>query len=145
MAQVRKTQPDALMIIGFSTLKKPKEQVKAVFELRLLCLTGYEPLIDACAVCGRRDPVEPRLNLTQGVLHCAACRHEVGDGVSMPLSDSALAAARHIVLGNPKKLFSFRLDEDSMRQLGEMTEAFLMTQQERGFRTLDYYKQITRH
>ncbi len=63
----------------------------------------------------------------------------------MPLSDSALAAARHIVLGNPKKLFSFRLDEAGLRQLGEMTEAFLMTQQERGFRTLDYYKQITRH
>ena len=27
VAQVRKTQPDALMIIGFSTLKKPKEKV----------------------------------------------------------------------------------------------------------------------
>ena len=131
-------------LYALDTLKKPKEQVKAVFELRLLCLTGYEPLIDACAVCGRRDPVEPRLNLTQGVLHCAACRHQVGDGVSMPLSNSALAAARHIVLGNPKKLFSFRLDEAGLRQLGEMTEAFLMTQQERGFRTLDYYKQITR-
>ena len=132
-------------LYALDTLKKPKELVKAAFELRLLSLTGYEPLLDACAVCGRRDPVEPRLNLTQGVLHCAACRHELGEGVSMPLSDSALAAARHIVLGNPKKLFSFRLDEAGLRQLGEMTEAFLMTQQERGFRTLDYYKQITRH
>ena len=62
----------------------------------------------------------------------------------MPLSAGALAAARHIVLGDPKKLFSFRLDERSLAQLGEMTEAFLMTQQERGFRTLEYYKQITR-
>ncbi len=62
----------------------------------------------------------------------------------MPLTDGALAAARHIVLGDAKKLFSFRLDEAGMRTLGEMTEAFLMTQQERGFRTLDYYKQITR-
>ena len=132
-------------LYALDTLKKPKELVKAAFELRLLCLTGYEPLIDACAVCGKRDPAEPRLNLTQGVLHCAACRHEVGDGVSMPLPPPALAAARHIVLGNPKKLFSFRLDENSLKQLGEMTEAFLMTQQERGFRTLDYYKQITQH
>ncbi len=131
-------------LCALDTLKKPKELVKAAFELRLLCLTGYEPLIDACAVCGKAQPVEPRLNLSQGVLHCAACRQEVGDGVSMPLSGGALAAARHIVSGDPKKLFSFRLDEKSMAQLGEMTEAFLMTQQERGFRTLDYYKQITR-
>jgi len=131
-------------LYALDTLKKPKELVKAAFELRLMCLTGYEPLVDACAVCGRPDPVEPRLNLSQGVLHCAACRHGVGDGVSMPLSPGALAAARHIVLGDPKKLFSFRLDEGSMKELGEMTEAFLMTQQERGFRTLDYYKTITR-
>ena len=131
-------------LYALDTLKKPKELVKAAFELRLLCLTGYEPLVDACAVCGKTDPAEPRLNLTQGVLHCAACRSEVGEGVSMPLTDGALAAARHIVLGDPKKLFSFRLEEKGMRALGEMTEAFLMTQQERGFRTLDYYKQITR-
>ena len=131
-------------LYALSALKKPPELVKAAFELRLLCLTGYEPLLDACAVCGRPDPVRPRLNLTQGVLHCADCRQEVGDGVSMPLTDGALAAARHIALGDPKKLFSFRLDGEGLRSLGEMTEAFLMTQQERGFRTLDYYKKITR-
>ena len=131
-------------LYAMDTLKKPKELVKAVFELRLLCLTGYEPLVDACAVCGKTAPERPRLNLTQGVLHCAGCRDQVGEGVSMPLTDGALAAVRHIVLGDPKKLFSFRLDEAGMRALGEMTEAFLMTQQERGFRTLDYYKQITR-
>ena len=131
-------------LYALDTLKKPPVLVKAAFELRLLCLTGYEPLVDTCAVCGRPDPVEPRLNLTQGVLHCAGCRHEVGEGVSMPLSGGALAAVRHIVQGDPRKLFSFRLDQPGLTQLGEMTEAFLMTQQERGFRTLDYYKQITR-
>ena len=31
-----------------------------------------------------------------------------------------------------------------LRQLGQATEAFLMTQQERGFRTLDYYKRLPR-
>ena len=131
-------------LYALDKLGRPKELVKAAFELRLLCLTGYEPRIDACAVCGRPDPVEARLNLTQGVLHCAACGAQVGEGVSMPLSPAALAAARHIVLGNPKKLFSFRLDGHSLTQLGEMTEAFLMTQQERGYRTLDYYKTILR-
>lgn len=131
-------------LYALDTLKKPKELVKAAFELRLLCLTGYEPLLDACAVCGLPQPEAPRLNLFQGVLHCAKCRGQVGEGVSMPLTPAALAAARHIVLGNPKKLFSFSIHPESMGQLGEMTEAFLMTQQERGFRTLDYYKQLIR-
>ena len=125
-------------------MKKPRALVKAVFELRLLCLTGYEPLLDACAVCGAPEPLRARLHLSQGVLCCAACRGRLGGGVSMPLSPGALAAARYIVSGPPKKLFSFALAEESLRQLGQATEAFLMTQQERGFRTLDYYKQLER-
>ena len=87
-------------------------------------------------------PEKARLNLSQGVLHCAACRAAVGGGVSMPLSPGGLAAARYIVDSEPKRLFSFSLGEQGLRQLGEATEAFLMTQQERGFRTLDYYKQL---
>jgi DNA repair protein RecO (recombination protein O) len=66
----------------------------------------------------------------------------MGQGVSMPLSPSALAALRHIVLGDPKKLFSFSLTGESMAQLAGAAEGFLMTQLERGFRTLDYYKQL---
>lgn len=129
-------------LYALDTLKKPLGLVKAAFELKLLCLTGYEPMLDACAVCGAREPVGPQLNLSAGVLHCAACRNGVEGGISMPLSPAALAAARHIASGDPQKLFSFRLDPESMRQLGEAAEAFLITQQERSFRTLDFYKQL---
>lgn len=132
-------------LYALDTLKKPKELVKAAFELRLLVLTGYEPLLDGCAVCGLPEPEDPRLHLSQGVLHCARCKGQVGPGVSMPLSPGALAAARHIVLGNPKKLFSFSLAPESMALLGDAAEAFLMTQHERGFRALDYYKQLLRY
>ncbi|MDR3905314.1 MAG: DNA repair protein RecO, partial [Evtepia sp.] len=72
------------------------------------------------------------------------CRGQVGGGVSMPLSPGALAGARYIVGCSPKRLFSFALPEEDLRQLGQATEAFLMTQQERGFRTLDYYKRLPR-
>lgn len=148
-AQEGETCPELLSLLlnclyALDTLKKPRALVKAVFELRLLCLTGYEPLLDACAVCGAPEPLRARLHLSQGVLCCAACRERMGGGVSMPLSPGALAAARYIVSGPPKKLFSFALAEESLRRLGQATEAFLMTQQERGFRTLDYYKQLER-
>ena len=148
-AQEGETCPELLSLLlnclyALDTLKKPRALVKAVFELRLLCLTGYEPLLDACAVCGAPEPLRARLHLSQGVLCCAACRERLGGGVSMPLSPGALAAARYIVSGPPKKLFSFALAEERLRRLGQATEAFLMTQQERGFRTLEYYKQLER-
>lgn len=129
-------------LYALDKLKKPPELVKSAFELKLLSLTGYEPLLEECAVCGRKVPIDPRLNLSAGVLHCAGCREQVAGGVSMPLTPGALAAVRHIVWGDPKKLFSFTLDSAGMRLLGSATEAFLMTQLERGFHTLDFYKQL---
>ena len=83
------------------------------------------------------------LHLPQGVLHCDTCRGEVGEGIFMPLTTAALAALRHVLWGDPKRLFSFRLDPQSLGQLRDLAEAYLLTQLERGFRTLDFYKQLT--
>ena len=74
---------------------------------------------------------------------CSSDLEKLGEGVSMPLTVSALAALRHIVWGPRKRLLAFRLDVDGMRRLGEASEAYLMTRLERGFRTLDFYKSIT--
>ena len=129
-------------LYALDTLDKPRELVKSAFELRLLSLAGYEPLMDACVVCGG-EPEEPRLHLSEGVLHCAACRDGVGEGISMPLSRAALAAMRHVAYGDPKRLFSFQLDRESQQQMSDVCEAYSATQLERGFRTLDFYKQMT--
>ena len=122
--------------------EKPLPLVKAAFEWKAMALAGYEPLIDGCDVCGAEPPEEPRFHLREGVLHCARCRGQVGEGISMPLSLQALSALRHIVYGDPKRLFSFRLEGEPLKQLADGAEAYLYTQLERGFRTLDYYKNL---
>ena len=104
-------------------------QVKAAFEWRAMALAGYEPQLERCGVCFREQPLEPHIHL--------------GEGVSMPLTPSSLAALRHIVWGPRKRLLSFRLDGEGMKRLGDAAEAYLMTRLERGFRTLDFYKSIT--
>ena len=58
------------------------------------------------------------------------------------LDGQSLEAMRHIAYGDPKRLFSFQAEGDSLRQLADLTEAYLHTQLERGFRTLDFYKQM---
>ena len=128
-------------LYALDQLDRPPALVKAAFELKLCCLVGYEPLVDACAVCGKVQPEEPRLSLNQGVLHCARCREALGEeGVSLPLDEGSLAAVRHIVYGDPKKLFSFRLPQESLDRFAGVGESFLLAQLERGFRTLDFYK-----
>jgi DNA repair protein RecO (recombination protein O) len=145
VAQEGVSHPELLSLIlnsmyALDTLKKKPNQVKAAFELALMCLAGYEPLLDQCAVCGDEAPKEPRLHLRAGILHCASCRSQMEEGISMPLSPAALAVMRHIVWGDPKKLFSFLVDEENLGLLSDVCEAFLLTQLERGFHTLDFYK-----
>ena len=122
--------------------QKPLALVKAAFELRLMCAAGYEPILDGCAVCGAERPEEPRFHLREGALHCAKCRGGVGEGISMPVSPPVLAAMRHVVCGDARRLFSFRLDSGALEELAGVSEAYLLTQLERGFRTLDFYKQM---
>ena len=95
---------------------KPLPLVKAVFEWKAMALEGYEPLIGGGEVRG--------------------------EGVSLPLSSPALAALDHIVHGNPRRLFSFRLEGEDLEQLASAAETYLRTQLERGFSTLDYYKSL---
>lgn len=129
-------------LYALDKLDKPLAQVKAAFELKLLCLAGYEPLLDACAVCGVPEPREPCLNLPEGVLCCGSCKAGAGAGPFAPLAGETLAAMRHVVYGPPKRLFSFPADVVMLESMGWACEEFLTTQLDRGFRTLDFYKQL---
>lgn len=95
---------------------KPLPLVKAAFEWKAMALAGYEPLLE------------------EGRVH--------GEGLSLSLPPPALAALDHIVHGDPKRLFSFRLGEEDLKQLAAAAETYLRIQLERGFSTLDYYKNL---
>lgn len=128
-------------LYAISTLHKPLPLVKAAFEIRLLCLAGYEPLADACAYCGRAEVERPYFNVMQGVVRCGTCG--VGEGQrGMPLCDASLAALRHAVYGDPKRLYAFTLEPEAQKRFSAAAEAFVSAQLERGFRTLDFYKSV---
>lgn len=148
LAEEGQTEPGLLSLIlnclhGLDKLALPPALIKTAFEWRAMALAGYEPMTDGCAVCGCSLPEEPRLNLSAGLLHCARCRQGAGEGISMPLTAAALSAMDHFLRGDPKRLFSVTMDPRSLKRLGEASEAYLMTQLERGFRTLDFYKSLS--
>lgn len=127
-------------LYGLSRLQLPERKVKAVFELRAACLAGYTPDLFGCHVCGNQDP--DRFDLSQGQLECHSCRHMGASGIRMPVTASALEAMRYICYCDPKKLFGFRVGQQTMENIADVSEAYLTTQLERGFSTLDFYKSL---
>ena len=127
---------NALYALG--ELHKPPEQVKAAFELRLMSLVGFAPLLDGCAVCGETEPAEPVLDIRGGVLRCRRC----GGENALALPPGGLAAMRHVVYGEAKRLYSFTLAPEDQRRMSLAAESYVRTMLERDFRTLDFYKSL---
>lgn len=116
----------------------PQERVKATFELRLMCLTGYEPDLSACFCCGTERLEQAYFLPEQGELYCGDCRRPG----CVEVDGAVLTAMRHIVGAEPKRIFSFALDAESMRRLGEVCEKYALRELDRPFASLDYYKKI---
>ncbi|MDO4749729.1 MAG: DNA repair protein RecO [Eubacteriales bacterium] len=118
----------------------PPEHIKAVFELRLACLAGFAPALDGCSVCGITAPEHPWFSTDGGVLCCSECRPTVGAG--LPLCAASLAAMVHVTHAAPKKIFSFTLDEAGAARFHAVSEAYILSQLDRGFGGLDYWKRV---
>lgn len=115
------------------------EQIKAVFEFRLACIAGYTPDLHGCQCQSGKDPV--CFDLSGGVLLCEACYHQ-NLGIRLPITAGTLEAMRYIVSCDSKKLFAFTLGNENLQQLSSVAEAYLLTQLERGFSALDFYKSL---
>ncbi|MGI5976452.1 MAG: DNA repair protein RecO [Candidatus Limivicinus sp.] len=141
-------QPDReLMQLGLNSLYAlsrrmyPPRQIKAAFELRLMCIAGYAPELDTCAVCGNPEPEKPCLGIDNGEICCSGCR-KLSPGITVPLCRDSLAAMRYIACAPAKQLFSFKIEKEPLKRLSEAAESYLLRKTERRFSTLDYWKKV---
>lgn len=145
MSQENLPNPELLSLTlnclyGLSKLAVPELMVKAVFELRSACLSGYAPDLYGCYRCGCDTP--DRFDISEGRLECSTCRNAESTGLRMPVTPGVLDAMRYICHCDSQKLFSFRASEQTLESLSYVTESYLSTQLERGFSALDFYKSL---
>lgn len=138
------TQPGYLhLMMNALTLldrgRMPLGQLKAVFELRLLTMSGYMPDLVACAACGEPPAGEVFFSPAAGVIYCGGCVPKVGE-TPLPLSPGVFDAMRHIIYSDFGKLFGFRLPEPALSELERVSEAYLLAQVERVLPALNFYR-----
>lgn len=121
---------------------KPLKLIKAVYELRILTMSGYMPDIVACSNCGSYEEDIMYLNPLSGTLLCNHCAVNQHSGEKAVLSKGALAAMRHAVYSDFSKMFSFSLPQPALDELSKASQKYLLSQVERSFTTLDFYNEI---
>ena len=145
LSQEDMPNPELLSLVlnclyGLSKMNEPEDKIKSVFELRSACLAGYTPDLSACRYCGCDQP--DRFNIAEGMLECVSCGAH-GDGLRMPITAGILDAMRYICVCDSKRIFAFQTQAQTYQDLSHITESYLLTQLERGFSALDFYKSLS--
>ncbi|HBL41394.1 MAG TPA: DNA repair protein RecO [Ruminococcaceae bacterium] len=120
--------------------KLPTQQLKAIFELRLLSLTGYMPNLVACCQCKAYSTDKMYFSPSNGQLWCDRCQP---NEFTRPLDIGVVTAMRHICYAEPNKLFSFKLSPAGLLSLEETVQNYLLAQTQRRYKSLDFYRSVT--
>lgn len=131
-----------LMLNSLNFLAKggrENEQIKAITELRLMCIAGYMPNLIACDKCGEYETNTMYFDVDQGLLYCENC---MSASAMLPLEIGLVRAMRHIAFSDFNKIYNFSMPTDSLSDLSFITERYILSRLQRNFNTLDFYKEI---
>lgn len=117
---------------------RPAAQIKAVYELRMMTLSGFMPDLTACDACGKDPEGAAFFFCREGVVRCESCGGEGG----ILVSAGVLGAMRHIVSAPLERLFSFEMPPESLAALAAVCERYLLTQVDRRFTALAFYHSL---
>ena len=119
--------------------KMPIEQVKAITELRLMCIAGYMPNLVACDRCGEYETNTMYFDVEDGLLYCENC---MSNSMLFPLDIGLIKALRHIAFSDFEKIYSFKMEDSALPDLSYITEKYLLSKLQRNFKTLEFYNSI---
>lgn len=119
--------------------KKDMKLIKSVVEMRMLCLGGYMPNILACYRCGEYESDIMYFDIEEGCIYCKDCYRN--NAITAPLG--VITAIRYICLNDDiSKIFSFKLSDDNLDILFNITEKYLLSRVDGKLTTLEFYKSL---
>ncbi len=117
---------------------KSHKLIKAVVEMRMLCLGGYMPNLLACYRCKTYESDIMFFDVEEGCIYCENCFRN--NAIEAPLS--VITALRFICFSDISKVFSFNLSDGNMNLLSEICEKYLLSRVDSKITSLDFYKSL---
>lgn len=122
--------------------KRSHAVLKAIYELKMLSLSGYMPDLVGCCKCGCYQADKMYFQPLSGTLICGDCISLSGNEAAVNIGMGVTAAMRHIIYSPFERLFSFTLSEDGEKMLEYVSEMYLLAHIDKDFTALKFYKTI---
>ena len=114
-----------------SETDKDPDFIISVFKLKLLCFSGFTPKIEKCSFCGSKEKL-CYFSIKDNGIKCEEC-HGADKG-AIHINKSTVTALKYIVLAPAKKLFSFELKNDSLKELKLISKVYLNEKLEKEYK-----------
>lgn len=118
--------------------------VKAVFELRCAAEIGYAPELSNCTRC-TKECTDAFYDLENDECICKECADKARLGEKCFYLPAPVREAGEYIVSSPqKRIFAFSIDESVASSLYAFAEAYILDKTEHYFKSLQYYKDMTR-
>ena len=105
--------------------------INSVFCLRLLSIIGFKPIINECKNCKKKETLE-YFSFKDSGFKCSLCSKQ--DKGAIEISPTTKDAIKYIILADAKKIFSFDVPQDSIRELEIISKIYLQEKLEKDYK-----------
>ena len=109
-------------IYVISETDKNLDLVMSIFKLRLISILGFKPHIEKCTNCGEKENIK-YFSLRDNGLKCEVCVKQ--DKSAVEINEGTLNAIKYAILAPAKKLYSFKVSEESIRELKIISKLYI--------------------
>ena len=114
-----------------SETKKNLSLINSVFTLRLLSIIGYRPVVEECKNCKTKENLN-YFSFKDSGIKCDACSKQ--DKGAMKISSTTKDALRYIIYADSKKIFSFEVPEETIKELEIISKIYLREKLEKEYK-----------
>lgn len=114
-----------------SETDKNLDLVLSIFKLRLLCILGFTPRTNECITCKNKEK-QSYFSIRDNGFKCEICSRVDKSCISM--QEGTKNAVKYIVMAPPKKLFSFNLKDESLRELNLISKIYFDEKMEKEYK-----------
>ncbi len=110
---------------------KDVELILSIFRIRLVSILGFMPKIDACLSCKTKENIE-YFSLKDNGFKCNICGKQ--DKSAIQISASVVNAIKYIIMSEAKKIYSFNLSEEGIKELEIVSKLYMNDKLEKEYR-----------
>lgn len=105
--------------------------ILGIFKIRLLSILGFRPYIDNCTSCKNENHIT-HFSIKDNGFKCEICSNL--DRSAIKISKGTVNAIKYIILAPPKKLYSFNLSDECIKELELISKIYLNEKLEKEYK-----------